>query len=256
METTDYKVQLENFYGPLDLLLHLVKEDELNIYNIPIARVAEQYVTCLETMKQLDINLAGEFLVMAASLMEIKVKALIPREDDEPEEDDPRFELVRKLIEYKKYKDVSGLLSDLLQNQARTHTRPHFEIKPKIESPEETLVELDLWGLVKTFTRLFKETTLDVPTSIIYDDVPLEEFIRTILELLTSQPVNQQGEQEICFSNLISDKPNYLDVIKNFLASLELVRQQKITVEQEKDFGEIRLKLRTDTESGTNIPPE
>lgn len=237
METTDYKVQLENFYGPLDLLLYLVKEDELNIYDIPLARVTEQYVTYVEMMKQLDINLAGEFLVMAATLIEIKAKTLVPREGTEPEEEDPRFQLVRKLIEYKKYKDISKRLSDLIQRQALTHSRPLLEIEPEAKSPEEILLELDLWGLVKTFARLSQETTLEVPTSIIYDDVPMEEFIQAILERLTAR-------QKIVFSDLIQNKQDRFNVIKNFLAALELVRQKKITVEQSKDFGKITLRLR------------
>lgn len=234
METTDYKVQLENFYGPLDLLLFLVREDELNIYDIPIARIAEQYLAYIEIMKKLDINLIGDFLVLAATLMEIKSKMLIPRDEETPAEEDPRFELVKKLIEYKKYKDLSRRLTSLMESQTQKHGRPYFELPD--EAKEEPMLELDLWNLVRSFAQLERETVLDVPISIIYDNVPIERFIENILSRL-------KQSSEINFSDLISDKQDRIAVVKNFLATLELARQKKVELDQEKDFTDIRIRL-------------
>jgi len=239
---TDYKVQLENFYGPFDLLLHLVKEDELNIYDIPIARITEQYITYIDAIKQLNINLASEFLVMAATLMEIKSRTLLPRIEDEPEEDDPRFELVKKLIEYKKYKDLSKTLSTLIENHAKTHSRPFIKTaEDKEDKKEEPLLELDLWGLVKNYSRISKEIVLDVPISIIYDDVPLEHFINKVMERL-------QTKESFTFTELTSEYKDKLSFLKNFLAILELAKDKKISLDQEKDFSEITIKRLTEEE--------
>jgi len=233
---SDYKVQLENFYGPFDLLLYLIKEEELNIYDIPIARIAEQYLMYIETMKQLNIDIASDFLVVAATLMEIKSKTLLPKHGEESEEGDPRFELVKKLIEYKKYKDLSKSLASLIEKQSQTFTRPFIEIEPLSEDKTDVLKKLDVWELVKTSARLGKETALAIPVSIIYDDVPLEHFIKTILERL-------QARREITFSELIPDTKDRLSLLKNFLAILELAKQKQLSLNQEKDFGEITLKL-------------
>lgn len=233
---SDYKVQLENFYGPFDLLLYLIKEEELNIYDIPIARITGQYLLYIESMKQLNIDLASEFLVVAATLMEIKSKTLLPRSEDEPEENDPRFELVRKLIEYKKYKDLSKSLASLINNQAQTFNRPFVELEILPEDKTDVLKKLDAWELVKTFARLNKETILAVPISIIYDDVPLEHFIKNILERLQTRP-------EMAFSELTPDPNDRLNLLKNFLAILELAKQNRLSLNQEKDFGEITLKM-------------
>jgi segregation and condensation protein A len=238
---TDYKVQLENFYGPFDLLLHLVKEDELNIYDIPIARITEQYITYIDAIKQLNVNLASDFLVMAATLMEIKSRTLLPRPEDEPEEDDPRFELVKKLIEYKKYKDLSKTLSTLIENQSKTHPRPYIKTEEDKDKKEEPFLELDLWGLVKNYSRISKEIVLDVPMSIIYDDVPLEHYINKIMERL-------QIKETLTFTEVTSDYKDRLSFLKNFLAILDLAKEKKISVEQEKDFSEITIKRLSEEE--------
>ncbi|MBI4834957.1 MAG: segregation/condensation protein A [Planctomycetes bacterium] len=233
---TDYKVQLENFYGPFDLLLYLVKEEELNIYDIPISRITDQYMSYLEMIKHLDINMASEFMVVAATLIEMKARSLMPRDEEEPEEDDPRFELVRKLIEYKKYKDLSKILSGLVQKQLQLYPRPSIKEEETPEEKPEPVVEIELWPLVKTFNRLTKETALETSLSIIYEDVPLERFMISILERLKDQA-------EMTFSVLTEHGKNKIITLKNFLAALELAKEQKITLNQESDFGEITIKL-------------
>ena len=257
MEQLEHKIELANFYGPLDLLLHLIKEDELNIYDIPIARVTDQYIKYLEMMQKLDINLAGEFMVMASTLMEIKSKTLMPREEEEqPEEEDPRFELVRKLIEYKKYKDFSRQFSSLMEERSKKCGRPETILQatliilnqprlqrdqPLKEEAKETLIELDLWTLVRSFSRLSRETTLDISTSILYDDVPIEQFIENIINRL-------KQVSSLMFSELVGQPTDCFKVVKNLLASLELARQKRIELEQEKDFADIKLTIRPEPE--------
>lgn len=249
----DYKIQLENFYGPLDLLLYLVKENELDPLKIPVIRLTEQYLYYLEVMKKLDINLAGEFLVMATTLMEIKARLLVPpleTDEEAEEEQDPRFELIRRLLEYKRYKDLSYKLRGLMQQQALTFPRkPYYEteqggdVAPKSgqEASAETQpptpeIELDIWQLMKAFARIGKEIILDTPTSILYDDIPIQKVIEAIMNELV-----QKGE--ILFSTLVASQPERLNIVRNFLATLELTRRSEIEIQQENDFADIRIRL-------------
>ncbi|MFH1231425.1 MAG: segregation/condensation protein A [Planctomycetota bacterium] len=267
MEITDYKIQLENFYGPLDLLLHLIKENELDIYNIPITRVTAQYLNYMEMMSKLDINLAGEFLLMASTLMEIKARMLVPayEEEEEIEEpEDPRFELVRRLLEYKKYKDIAVRLRGLMDIQSKTFPRPYLSLDNKsIENEEiqEIEIELESWQLVKTYARLTKEIVLDISTSILYDDIPIERiiegimgqlkrkgevFFRDLIAIPVSVPMNigiNRDANSTATLGPVSKRKERLNVVRNFLATLELVRRQSIDVYQEKDFADIKLKL-------------
>lgn len=242
MDTADYKVRLENFYGPLDLLLHLVKESEVEIAEIPIALVAHQYVHYIEMMQKLDINLAGEFLVMASTLMEIKARMLLPRpEEGEEEELDPRMDLVKKLLEYKRFKDLAAGFVPLAERQSRRWARPPLP-PPPTENPEETEVELALYDLAAAFGRISQQTLLDVPASIYYDDVPIEKVMAALLERLAAAGSGR-------FSELVGDTANRMRVVAGFLAVLELARQRRIKVDQDLEFGEIRIAL-------AEAPPE
>ncbi|MFH1227676.1 MAG: segregation/condensation protein A [Planctomycetota bacterium] len=243
----DHKITLSNFYGPMDLLLYLIKEDELNIYDIPISRVTEQYLNYLSLMEKLNVEVAGEFLVMASTLMEVKAHSLVPPPEDEmeEEEDDPRFELIRRLLEYKKFKDLSAKLREYIAIASQTSPRPYLDLsKPepdagKEAAEEKPAVELDLWNLARTFSRISQEIILDVPSSIIYDDIPIEKFMAMIVERL-----KQKGE--ISFLELITNQPDQkrFYTLKNLIASLELARLQQIDMEQDKDFGDIKLRLK------------
>jgi segregation and condensation protein A len=251
MDFINYKIQLENFYGPLDLLLHLVRESELDPLRIPIAKVTDQYLTYLEMMHKLDINLAGEFLVMASTLMEIKSRTLVPiyaDEEDADEEADPKFELIRRLLEYKRYKDLSVKLRALMEFQSKTFTRPVYRDTP-IEQPadgetdkespkeEDPQVELDMWQLVKSFAKLSKEIVLDTPGFILYDDIPIEKVIEGIL-----QELEKKGE--LSFRNMLSLNPDKMNMVRNFLATLELARRKSIEVIQENDFADIKIRFK------------
>lgn len=271
MEALNYKIQLENFYGPLDLLLHLIRENELDPLKIPVAKVTDQYLTYLEMMQKLDINLAGEFLVMAATLMEIKSRALVPvyaDEDEEEAEADPKFELIRRLLEYKKYKDLSVRLRQLLELQSRTFGRPAWR---KIESeapaagdaqsaPEaaEPEMELDMWQLVKSFAKLSKEISLETPAALIYDDIPIAKIIEAIMDEL-----KQKGELSFRAMMALGKKEpaddsglrrQRLNTVRNFLATLELARRESIEVAQENDFADIKIRIKEKADN-KNVPP-
>ncbi|MEK7309462.1 MAG: segregation/condensation protein A [Planctomycetota bacterium] len=251
MEFINYKIQLENFYGPLDLMLHLVRESELDPLRIPIAKVTDQYLTYLEMMQKLDINLAGEFLVMASTLMEIKSRTLVPiyaDEEEAEEEADPKFELIRRLLEYKRYKDLSVKLRALMELQSKTFTRPIHRLpdvmteQPKDggaekQKEEESQVELDMWQLVKSFAKLSKEIVLDTPTSILYDDIPIEKVIEGILREL-------EKKGEVSFRDMLALKPDRMNLVRNFLATLELARRKSIEVIQENDFEDIKIRIK------------
>ncbi|MBI5778455.1 MAG: segregation/condensation protein A [Planctomycetes bacterium] len=272
MEFINYKIQLENFYGPLDLLLHLVRESELDPLRIPISKVTDQYLTYLEMMQKLDINLAGEFLVMASTLMEIKSRTLVPiyaDEEEAEEEADPKFELIRRLLEYKRYKDLSIKLRALMEFQSKTFTRPRLgrteELKDaKTEEDaakeEESQVELDMWQLVKSFAKLSKDIALDTPTAILYDDIPIEKVIEGILREL-------ERKGEVSFRAMLAmdvddakDAPalrrRRMNLVRNFLATLELARRKSIEVVQENDFDDIKIRIKpiTPEEKPTEEP--
>jgi len=264
MEFINYKIQLENFYGPLDLLLHLVRESELDPLRIPIAKVTDQYLTYLEMMQKLDINLAGEFLVMASTLMEIKSRTLVPiyaDEEEAEEEADPRFELIRRLLEYKRYKDLSVKLRALMEFQSKTFTRPIYRDMPVAElknetteeqiTEEEPQVELDMWQLVKSFAKLSKDIALDTPSFILYDDIPIEKVIEAILREL-------EKKGEVSFRSMLALdmdgakdamalRRHKMNMVRNFLATLELARRKSIEVVQENDFEDIKIRLKPET---------
>jgi len=156
----DYRVNLEIFAGPMDLLLYLVRKEEVDIYDIPIARITDQYIHYIEMLKGLDIDLAGDFLVMAATLMQIKSAMLLPRaEPDQLEADelaDPRTELIRQLLEYKKFKDAANLLSDAAEDARHRFPRPSTiveQLKPNAE-PTVDIEQVSIWNLLEAFTQL------------------------------------------------------------------------------------------------------
>lgn len=234
----DYKVKLETYYGPLDLLLHLIRESELDILNIPIARVAEQYVKYLEVMEKLDINVAGEFLVMATTLMEIKSRTLAPRQAEEGEEEDaedPRLELIQQLLQYKRYKDFAREFARRVDARERMFGRPRMRIEAREEEEEE--VELAAFDLAAAWARISKATRIDGLEKILYDDTPIEKVIEAMYEAL-------QARGELKLSELIGGRKSPFQKVANFLASLELAKQQKVTLEQTADFEDIRIVLR------------
>ena len=233
----EYNVELESFRGPLDLLLFLVKRHEVDIFDIPIAQVAEQILQYLNLLQLIDVEWAGEFLVMAATLMEIKSKMLLPRSDEEEaEEDDPRLELVKQLIEYKKYKEAAALLEEQSERQLSRLPRLPLELPQPLDPAQQPLRRVELWDLVSAFGRLMRETNALLPRQIVMDETPLHIHMQRILALLIVR-------ERAPFSEVFAPPHSRGRLVGLFLATLELIRAKKIQIEQPDLFGEIWLAL-------------
>jgi len=241
---SEYRVNLDIFSGPLDLLLYLVRREEVDIYDIPIAKVTEEYIRYVEVIKMLDVELAGEFLVMAATLMEIKSAMLLPADELNAladEQGDPRAELIRQLLEYKKFKDAANLLKISAESQEQKFPRSDNIIaglKSDTE-PELDIDRLSIWDLLSAFDSIVKATGGMMDISHITDDTPIDLYQIEILHRL-------QTEGAMNFARIFSDKKNKLVMIGLFLAVLELVRERLITAEQAKPNMPIYLRALTD----------
>lgn len=232
-----YKVQLPVFEGPLDLLLYLIKKEELNIHDIPIARITDQYLEYLEMMKLLDLEIAGEFILMAATLMHIKSKTLLPIDETEeasPEELlDPREELVRKLLEYKKFKEAAGQLKDMHARTRDIFTRQPASAPPELNDEEEYF-EASLFDLITAFSKVLKEIPRDAFHEVIRDEFTVSGKIHDIVHLLVDQ-------KTVYFSALFKKVKSRGEVVAIFLALLELVKLREVVVRQMDPFGEIEI---------------
>jgi segregation and condensation protein A len=230
----DYQVNLDIFRGPLDLLLHLVKREEVDIRDIPIARITEQYLRHLEVLQLIDVERVGDFLVMASTLMEIKSKMLLPRPaEPAAAEDDPRLELVRQLIEYKKFKDAAALLQERADQQAtrlprQPGDRPHQPADPA----QQPLQPVELWDLVSAFGRLLRETLATQPSQIVYDETPIHVHMEHILAKLAEQPRRP-------FAELFDPPHTRGRLVGLFLGVLELIKAKRISAEQDAPFAPI-----------------
>jgi segregation and condensation protein A len=237
----DYRVELDIYNGPLDLLLYLIKRDELDIYDIPIARITKSYMTYVNLLRDmskehgLDINVAGDFLVMAATLMEIKSAMLLPKPPPDPnappgataeELTDPRYELVHKLLEYKRFKDAASALAQ----QQETHQQRFARVPAKPDgSPDEPppidLEEVQIWDLLSAFQRLMAEVGQRKPRDheVIYDDTPIDLHAADIEDRL-------KREGRLTLRQLFEGRQSRSEMIGVFLALLELVRERKILI--------------------------
>jgi segregation and condensation protein A len=232
----DYQVVLDTFRGPLDLLLYLVKRDEVDVLDIPIARVAEQFKHYLDVLTLIDVERAGDFLVMASTLMEIKSKMLLPRpaEQVEPDED-PRRELVRQLLQYKRFKEAAAALEECAERQSlRLPRLPVAGPAPKAGPPPVKPVEL--WDLVSAFGRLMRETLTQQPQAIVVDHTPLHVYMEYVLTRL-------QAEGPLPFSALFAPPRTRSRLVGLFLAILELAKGRRIVPEQPEKFADIHVRL-------------
>ena len=241
----EYRVNLEVFAGPLDLLLHLVRKEEVDIYDIPIARITDQYLRYLDILKSLDIDLAGGFLVMAATLMHIKSAMLLPQsEGDQLQAEDltdPRGELIRQLLEYKKFKDAANLLSSVVDQHKQRHGRPPNALEPlkTSEKNEIDIEQVSVWDLLEAFDSILKATGADRALTDIMDDTPIDLYQIEILHRL-------QTEGPMTFQRIFESAGNKVVMIGLFLALLELIREKLVWVEQDGSFGNLYLKALTD----------
>jgi len=232
-----YKVALDVYNGPLDLLLFLIKREEIDIYDIPIARITQQYITYVELLKAIDPEVVSEFLVLAATLMEIKSRTLLPRPPVEEAEDDlsdPRMELVRQLLEYKRFKDAARMLEGSAAERSRKHARMPAE--PPV--PEDIpLDNVDIWDLFEAFNRLLAQTgKTGAVHQVGVDDTPIALHAADVLDFL------QRGEGSQSFADIFLGR-NRAEMIGLFLALLELIRQRRVRAAQERPFGPIKLIL-------------
>ncbi len=248
---TGVRVILESFEGPLDLLLFLIKRDEIDIYDIPIARVTEQYLEQLRLMEMLDLEVAGDFLVMAATLMRIKAKLLLPRPElDEEEEEggDPRDELVRRLLEYRRFKNAAAQLREKAENRLQLGGRSPAEVEePSQDEPAELQIPVDLVGLLKTFADLIERAPSMEPYEVILDELTLEEKIEQI-----ERDIDRNEQVE--FQDLFGAEAKKMEMIVTFIAILELLRLQRIHLTQSGLFGRIWIRRRSERDDG--IPAE
>ncbi len=234
----DYKVELEIFEGPLDLLLYLIRKDELNIHDIPISRITEQYLEYLELMKMLDLNIAGEFVLMAATLMHIKSRMLLPPSErpegeDEEAEEDPRLELIRQLLEYKRFKEVAESLHRLEAAQATTFSR-NDQDRSLAAAVERPLAEVSIFDLLAAFNEVFKRATEGPSAEILGEEVKVADKIREIRELV-------QHTDVVRFLELFRAGATRMELVATFLAMLELIRLKVILVFQRGPFATIEL---------------
>ena len=234
VETT-YEVKLEAFNGPLDLLLHLIRKHEINIYDIPIALITRQYIEYLQIMKELNLSFAGEFLVMASTLIHIKSRMLLPREPGpEPcdeEVEDPRSELVRRLVEYQQFKEVAGRLSD----QERLW-RQVFQREPEQSPPLREVFsdDVQVFDLLSALQEVLAQTAASSGIEFTPDTMTVQDRINNVIERLEETPA-------LTFAALFDGATDRLTVIVTFLALLELVRMKLVRLTQADFGGPIRI---------------
>lgn len=229
-----YQVRIENFEGPLDLLLHLIKKNEINIYDIPVAIIAQQYLEYLEAMEELNLNVAGDFLVMAATLLQIKSKMLLPvdeRAEDDEDGPDPREELVRRLLEYKTFKEAARQLDDQEKMWREVFWREETPLDEEVEE-DLPLENVSLFDLVDALKEVLERNPSSRLIEIVPDNLTVRERMNLILEML-------EGKDSVSFAALFKGSSHRMVIVVTFLALLELMRVRVVRVFQAETFGPI-----------------
>lgn len=245
-DVMQYNVKIDAFEGPLDLLLHLIHRLEIDIYDIPVAEITEQYLLYIHTMQELQLDVASEYLVMAATLLAIKSKMLLPKHEEElfddelsmQEEENPMDELVEKLIEYRKYKEAATELKEMEQERGLMFTKPPSDLSEYVKEvqAEKTELNVSLYDMLGAFQKLMRRQKLQKPvsTKISRQEIPIEKRMAEILDDLR----NIQGRKSFNDLFTIHDREH---IVVTFLAVLELIKRKEIHIEQEKNFSEIFL---------------
>ena len=231
-----YPVRLDNFEGPLDLLLHLIKRNEVSIYDIPITLITKQYLEYIDLMQEMNLDVAGEFLVMAATLIHIKSRLLLPRPDptqDDPEED-PREALVRRLLEHQKFKAAAELLHERETLRSAQWTRPDGPIAEIAGEAPEPEVEVDLFSLISAFRNVVERSKERPKMYLPSEQIPIEERMEQLLARLSES-------EALGFEDLFSDVQSRAGMIVTFLAVLEMIRLKLVRVFQAGVVGPIRV---------------
>jgi len=234
----EYKVQFEVFEGPLDLLLYLIKKEEVDIYEVNLTKMATQFIEYIDVMRMLDLEIAGEFLVMASTLMYIKSRELLPKEQqvqtgEEEEEEDPRWELIRQLVEYKKFKDAAAQLHAREIDQENTF--PRLPVKPEFAQPEAPRSEASLFDLINAVTAILKRVGQREDLREIFEDKwSVSQKIEFLVKLVAEKTA-------VKFSDLFTGATSRSEVVCTFLALLELIRLRQLVCVQSQDFGDIEI---------------
>ncbi|KQL53656.1 segregation and condensation protein A [Heyndrickxia shackletonii] len=239
----EYSVKIEAFEGPLDLLLHLINRLEIDIYDIPMAEITEQYLLYVHAMKVLELDVASEYLVMAATLLAIKSRMLLPQQEEELSEDDfeyeeqdPRDDLVEKLIEYKKYKEAALELKHLEEDRSQMFTKPPSDLTEYMKEiqPDKLDIDISVYDMIGALNKLLRRKKLQKPlsTKITRQEISIEKRMEEIIKEVTIS----SGKRSF---NSLFPFPNKDHIVVTFLAILELMKRNEIFVEQEGNFHEI-----------------
>ena len=234
-----YNVKIENFEGPMDLLLYFIKRDELDIYDIPISNITEKFIDVIDQWNKLDIAVAGEFIVMASTLMRIKIKMILPtkQNDDLSETIDPRKELIHKLIQYKRFSDAANMLSELRSERVRYFTRPNLEEKTSDRIPMKYnfIRDVKLFDLAKVFKEVM-DRTQGITKLEVNKDLNIKIRREDILRLF-------DGEGKLTFKSLMLSTNSRYELILYFLFIMELIKNGICSVNQYITFGKIEFNL-------------
>lgn len=232
-----YKIKLNDFEGPLDLLLFFIRRDELDIYDIPIAYITKEFMIYLRLMEKLDLEIAGDFILMASTLMQIKVRMLLPKEiDEEGEEIDPRADLVKALLEYKRYKEASEEFSFLEANQRKIYFRNYFK-HDVVEAPPEIdtlLKNITIYDLIKAFKKALEEKPKEVVHEVKKWNVTIDQQIQYIENKLTSK-------RNFLFFELMHELNTKIKIIVTFIAMLEMIKMGRLGLRESHSFNDFEL---------------
>ncbi|HLJ12397.1 MAG TPA: segregation/condensation protein A [Planctomycetaceae bacterium] len=236
-EVMEYRVELDAYSGPLDLLLYLVRRHEVDVLNLPIADITARFVEFLEILHVLDLDLIGDFVVMASSLIEIKSRMALPEPDQPPElvepDEDPRADLVRQLLEYKRFKDAARLLEEQAAQWQQRYPRLSDDRPRGANDPSRDLIkEVELWDLLSALSRVLRKNTESAPATIIYDDTPIAVYMEQIKSRVLA-------EQRVEFSSFFAGSNSRSRIVGIFLALLELLRHEHFRAEQPQEYHEI-----------------
>jgi len=234
-----YRVKLTDFEGPLDLLLFFIKRDELDIYNIPISRITQEFLEYLHLMSQLDLEVAGDFIVMAATLMQIKVRMLLPRDENAEEEEDPRAELVRRLIEYKRFKEMSVQMASLEEEQRKVYYRKFFAADPRIQVRDdggELLKDVSLFNLIAAFKSAIDHMPQKVVHEVNLLNVSVDEQMSFVLDFL-----RVHGPTTLLA--LVAHMTEKVRIIVTIIALLELTKNKVIALNTASGADDVAIEL-------------
>ena len=232
----DFRVDLTTFRGPLDLLLYLVRKHEVDVADIPIAQVTDQFLKYLDLLEQLDVDDVGDFIEMASTLLEMKSRLVLPSGDEETEElEDAREDLVQRLLEYKKYKDAASMLEEQSRDWQQHYPRLQNDLPTrKLDLGTQPIHELELWDLVSALGRIMRDKEVTKPSNIVYDETPIHVYMQQIHAKLVE-------EKRASLSEMLEGGMHKSAMIGVFLAVLELARHHSVRTQQDELHGEIWL---------------